>query len=345
MTRYRILRIAIAAACALWCVPAPAPAARARQRFYVPDTISVPARRILHEFDGVRFGDDFPASQSLSAWKRVQALYARPAAIRIRQAIAEYGVTVTRRVLGGVPVLDVRPRGWVRDRRVIVYAHGGAYVVLSAAADIPEAAALSAVSDERVISIDYTLAPEAHWKAIQGQALSVFAALRASGYRMDDIAMAGDSAGGGLTVSTVLNLRDRRLGMPAAAVLLSPWVDLTDRGDTMTTLAGADPMLSYWGLKIAARAYAGSLPLDDPRVSPLYANFRKGFCPTLIQEGTKTIFLSGSVRLYRALAAAGAHPVLDMYEGMWHDFQFVSWLPESRAAYKTMAAFIRSHQK
>ena len=334
---------ALVAACAI-CAVCAAPTARIVRHFYVPSTVSPAAQRILREFDGERFGDDFPASQNPAAWKNVQALYARAAAIRIRQAIAEYAVTVTPLRLGGVPVLDVRPHGWTRDRRLIVYAHGGAYVVLSAGADIPEAAALSAASGERVISIDYTLAPEAQWNTIQQQALSVFAALRREGYRLRDIAMAGDSAGGGLTVSTVLNLRDRGLGMPAAAVLLSPWVDLTDRGDTMTTLADADPLLSYSGLYRAARAYAGSLPLDDPRVSPLYANFSKGFCPTLIQEGTKTIFLSSSVRLYRALDAAGDHPVLDMYEGMWHDFQFDTWLPESRIAYAKMAAFIRAHQ-
>lgn len=339
-TRYRLL----AAACAA-VVLCGAGTARTTRHFYVPDTISPAAQRVLREFDGTHFGDDFPASQDLAAWKRVQALYTRKAPTRILQAISEFGVSVSPLTLGGVPVLDVRPHAWLPDRRVIVYAHGGAYVVLSAGADITEAAALSAASDERVVSIDYTVAPEAHWNTIQQQALSVFAALRASGYRMDDIAMAGDSAGGGLTVSTVLNLRDRGLGMPAAAVLLSPWVDLTGRGDTMTTLADADPMLSYRGLAIAARAYAGTLPLDDPRVSPIYADFRKGFCPTLIQESTKTIFLSGSVRLYQELEAAGAHPVLDMYEGLWHDFQYDAWLPESRTAYATMASFIRAHQR
>ncbi len=334
---------ALVAVCLLCAVTAAAVAPAVR-RFYVPDTISPPAQRILREFNGARFGDDFPNSQDPAAWRRVQALWVRKGPLRIAQSISEYGVSVTPLRLGGVPVLDVRPRGWTSDRRLIVYVHGGAYVVLSAATTMPIAAALSYASNERVISVDYTLAPEAQWNAIQHQVLSVFAALKESGYKMRDIAMAGDSAGGGLTVSTVLNLRDRGLGMPAAAVLMSPWVDLTDRGDTMTTLENADPDLSYYGLYRAARAYAGSLPLDDPRVSPLYANFSKGFSPTLIQESTKTIFLSGSVRLYRALDAAGAHPVIDMYEGLWHDFQFASWLPESRTAYTKMAAFIRAHQ-
>jgi monoterpene epsilon-lactone hydrolase len=335
-------RLAALAAALTLCAVSPAHAVQ--EHFYVPDTISPAAQRVLREFNGERFGDDFPASQDLRTWKRVQALYTRKGPLRIRAAMSEYDVTVTPLQLGGVPVLDVRPHGWTHDPRLVVYVHGGGCVVLSAGADIPEAAAISAASDERVISIDYTVAPEARWNTIQAQILAVFSALRGSGYRMRDIAMVGDSCGGGLTVSTVLNLRDRGLGMPAAAILISPWVDLAGRGDTMVTLADADPSLSPRGLQIAARAYAGSLSLDDPRVSPLYANFAKGFCPTLIQDGTKTILLSDSVRLYQALDAAGTHPVLDLYEGMWHDFQFVSWLPESRTAYAKIAAFIRSHQ-
>ena len=300
---------------------------------------------MLREFTGERFGTNFPASQSLAAWKRVQAIAEEGASAKVREAIRDFRESVFSETLAGVSVLDIRPNGWVRSRKLIVYVHGGAYVAYSARSTIDEASALSYASKERVISVNYTLAPEARWNTIQRQVLSVMLALRARGYHLRDIAMMGDSAGGGLVVSTVLNLRDRGLRMPAAVVLLSPWVDLTDRGDTMHTLARADPLLDYRSLSIAARAYAGSLPLDDPRVSPLYANFSKGFAPTLIQESTKTIFLSGSVRLYRALDAAGAHPVIDMYEGLWHDFQFVTWLPESRIAYAKMAQFIHEYQR
>jgi len=135
---------------------------------------------------------------------------------------------------------------------------------------------------------------------------TVIKALLAEGYTMKDIALYGDSAGGGLVTSMVLNLRDRGMGMPAAVVLWSSWVDLSNDGDTRQTLEDADPFLTYDpSLKNCALAFADGLDLKDPRVSPLYADFSKGFLPALIQDGTKCIFLSTSVRLYQALEAAG----------------------------------------
>jgi acetyl esterase/lipase len=192
----------------------------------------------------------------------------------------------------------------------------------------------------RVISVDYTLAPAANWKIIQDQVLSVFKDLLEQGYRMTEMAIIGDSAGGNLATRTVLTLRDNGLGMPAAAVLWAPWSDLTDEGDTAITLKDAEPILSYRNiLEPSARAYAAGLDLKDPRVSPLYADFTKGFPPTLIQDSTRTTFLSTSVRLYRKLEAAGAQPVLDLYEGMWHVFQ-ADLVPEAEVAVEKSAAFI-----
>ena len=160
---------------------------------------------------------------------------------------------------------------------------------------------------------------------------------------MDRLAIYGDSAGGNLTVRTVLNLRDRGMGMPSAVVLFSPWADLSNSGDTAVTLKDADPTLSYANLLASsARAYAGALDLKDPRVSPLYAEFAKGFPPTLIQEGTRTIFLSTSVRLYRALTQVGVDASIDMYEGMWHVFQ-VAPVPEAQSAVSRAGNYIRNH--
>jgi acetyl esterase/lipase len=195
----------------------------------------------------------------------------------------------------------------------------------------------------RVISVDYTTAPFAKWQQIQEQVISVFKALLAEGYTMKDIALYGDSAGGGLATSTVLNLRDRGMGMPAAVVLWSPWVDLTNAGDSPHTLANTDPKLHYDPvLKNSAIAFADGLDLTDPRVSPLYADLSKGFSPVLITDGTKCIFLSTSVRLYQALETAGQQVKLDIYEGMWHVFQ-QNPMPESEVAIKKSAGFIHQH--
>ncbi len=191
----------------------------------------------------------------------------------------------------------------------------------------------------RVISVDYTLTPHAHWDEIQKQAISVFEALLAEGYTMDDIAIYGDSAGGGLAASTVLNLRDRGMGMPAAAVLWSPFVDIRLEGDTIHTLEVHDPILAHRTYEVSAPAYAGGLDYTDPRVSPMFADLSKGFSPTLIQAGTKEMPLSNAVRFYQALDLAGQDTTLDIYEGMWHIFQS-SDIPEAEIAVRKSAAFI-----
>ena len=316
-----------------------------RYHLFIPTTISLAAQRDLRVFhNGVDIGF-LPAPTDLASWKRVQRYGIAEGPRAVLHTQRRLHLSITHERLGGVPVLDIRPSDRRLDRRVIVYFHGGAYVLVRAETMITMPAELSHVTGERAISVDYTLAPEAHWNFIQQQALAVVEALRRQGYAMNEIALMGDSAGGNLAVETALNLRSRREGKPGAAILIAPWVDLTDRGDTMHTLADQDPILIYpHSLANAARAYAGSLPLTDPRVSPIYADYAKGFPPALIQDGTKDILLSGSVRLYRAIVDSGGIAKLDLYEGMWHDFE--SWqIPESRTAYAQMAAFLLKYQR
>jgi acetyl esterase/lipase len=137
-------------------------------------------------------------------------------------------------------------------------------------------------------------------------------------------------------------MRDQGLGMPAAVVLWSPWSDITDAGDTYATLQDADPLLFYPGnLQHCAAAYAEPKDQKHPYVSPVYGDYAKGFPPTLIQAGTKEIFLSNAVRHYQALDQAGIPVKLDLYEGMWHIFQvFHHDLPESKLARKKVRAFL-----
>ena len=191
----------------------------------------------------------------------------------------------------------------------------------------------------RIISVNYTPAPRAHFAEIQRQLVAVFDALMDAGYAMRDIAIYGESAGGALAASTVLNLRDRGNGLPAAALLWSPNTDLSGRDDSTVTLDPDDPVLTYSTLLVSgSRAYAGDVALDDPRVSPLYADLSRGFAPTLIVVGTKEMLLSSSVRFYQALEAAGQSVKLDVYEGMWHVFPQYG-LPESRVAVEKSAKF------
>jgi acetyl esterase/lipase len=147
--------------------------------------------------------------------------------------------------LGGVPVIDVHPRGWDKaDRRLIIYVHGGAFTFNSARTTVANAARLAAKSGIRVISVDCTLAPAANWKIIQDQVLSVFKDLLEQGYRMPKMAIIGDSAGGNLATRTVLTLRDNGLGMPAGAPSVAVSISTGPRSVTSGAAPTANSTIS-----------------------------------------------------------------------------------------------------
>lgn len=311
---------------------------------YIPTTMSAEAQKELAAiYDAKSYARVFPAAGDMDGWRKAHAAGEQASKERNDKAVADNKVTVTETKMGGVPVLDIRPEGWKDNGKVLVYTHGGAYTMFSARSTLAISAPMSRATGLRIISIDYTTAPFAKWKEMQEQVISVFKALNEQGYSMKDIALLGDSAGGGLATSTVLNLRDRGMGMPAAVVLLSPWVELSQAGDTQHTLEFTDAVLHYDStLRPSAIAFAGGLKLTDPRVSPLYGDFSKGFSPSLITDGTKCIFLSTSVRLYQALEAAGQETKLDIYEGMWHDFQSTP-IPETEVSLKKISDFLNQH--
>jgi epsilon-lactone hydrolase len=215
----------------------------------------------------------------------------------------------------------------------------------SARSRLPSSAAAADATGLRVVSIDYTRAPAAKWEQITDEVLAVCDGLRKEGYKMKDVAVYGESAGGALAAGSVLKMRDKGLGMPAAVVLWSPWADITDRGDSAITMRDFDPYYRYEKhLKPCADAYADPKDQKHPYVSPVYGDYAKGFPPTLIQGGTRELFLSHFVRLYRAIDGAGGVAVLDLYDGMPHVFQIRPELadaPETKAALKKMAAFLK----
>lgn len=315
--------------------------------FFVPSTISPEAQAYLAQNYSrtARDAESLPAPDDLAAWSREQMAIETEALRDAAPAVAEYAPSIAEATLGGVPVLDVRPRGWVESTRVVVYLHGGAYAFYSARSTLNASAPLAGDSGLRVVSIDYTLAPLATWREITEQAAAVVRALLAAGHAMSELAVFGDSAGGGLAAAVVLKLRDEGLGLPAALLLWSPWADVTETGDTYATLAAADPSIVYPRvLARCAAAYADPADQTNPLVSPVYGDFGPGFPPTLIQAGTKEILLSGAVRLYRAIDGASGMVTLDVWEGMWHDFPAYPYhLPESRRARRKGAAFLRSH--
>ena len=312
----------------------------------LPDTISPEAKAVIEFLQSAGLKQlKGPAPDDLAGWTALHAAQEKALEAPNKVVLDQLGATVRDAVIGGVPVLDIRPKGWTDDGRVIVYIHGGAFTLFSARSMAGLGALVANAARMRMISIDYTNPPAAQWDTVQAQVSSVLKGIVAQGTPINRIALFGDSAGGNLVMRAVLRLRDEGAGLPAAVVLFSPWADLSNSGDTAITLPEADPTLSYAGLLAnSARAYAGNLDLKDPRVSPLYGDFSKGFPPTLIQDGTRTILLSDSVRSYRALKNAGQDAVIDLYEGMWHVFQGAP-APEAAEALASAGAFLRQRLK
>ena len=292
------------------------------KQIYIPPSMSPEAQEFLKSLVKLKtYALEVPGPDDLAGWQKGHALGEQRFKERADQALAAFPATVTDTELGGVPVVDLRPQGWNDNGKVVVYIHGGGYTLLSARSTLSISLPMVQATGLRVVSVDYTVAPGARFDEIQRQIMSVFDALSKSGYAMKDVAIFGDSAGGTMSASTVLNLRDQGKGMPAAAVLWSPNPDLSSPNDSTVTLDPADPLLTTSTLLASGtKAYAGDAALDDPRVAPLYADLSKGFSPALIIAGTKEILLSSSVRFYQKLEAAGQSAKLDIYEGMWHVF-------------------------
>ena len=260
-----------------------------------------------------------------------------------KAAIDALAPLVSERAIGGVATLDLTPSGHVEDDSILVYIHGGGFVSGSARANLLTGALAAATSWRRVISIDYTIAPRGTWDTILDQVVAVWTGLIGEGCDPAKMGLFGDSAGGCIAAAAALLLRSRAIAPPAAMILLSPVVDLHGEGDTTVTLAPAD-YLDASVFVVARQAYAPAADLTNPLVSPIFGDFSLGFPPVLIQVGTRELLLSDSVRLHRALRAAGQSSQLEVYEGMPHVFQpLLADAPEGKAAWSEMAAFWSEH--
>lgn len=213
---------------------------------------------------------------------------------------------------------------------VVYYLHGGGYVAGSPSTYRTLTGAFSRRCGARVFALDYRLAPEHRFPAALDDALAGYRWLLESGAVPSRTIVAGDSAGGGLAVSTLLALRDGGLPMPAGAVLIAPWVDLAAHRDLVT--AGSGP-------RRMAEAYVGDLPLDDPLASGLYADLH-GLPPLMIQASTSEMLRDDAVRLDAKARAAGVESTLRMWDGVPHVWHIFAGLRESREAFGEIAAFV-----
>jgi acetyl esterase/lipase len=323
-----------------------APDAIAKTPFLnIPETVSAEAQAYLRTLTDPALTPAFPDPADTAGWTKLQAFIEADALPKAASLVERYAPTVKERTIGGVPVLDVRPRGWTESGRLAVYTHGGAHTMYSARSMLGRAAMFADDTGLRTISVDYTLAPHAKFHAITDQVVAVVAGMASEGSKLADIVMYGDSSGGGVAASTILKMRDRGMGLPAAAILVSPWADITPAGDTEVTLRHAEPNYLYELHSVkAAGAYADPPDQKHPYASPVYGDFVDGFPPTLIQGGTKEILLSGFIRLYQAIDLAGGTVKLDLYEGMPHNFASrMPEAPESRVARRKIEQFILRH--
>lgn len=261
---------------------------------------------------------------------------------RVRQAtrltFAPRGTAFASATCGGVPGEWVCARDHALAPLVVLYLHGGGYVSGSPASHRAITGHVAARSAARVFAPAYRLAPEHRFPAALDDSVAAYQGLLAAGEDPGNVIIAGDSAGGGLSVATALRLRELALPLPRALVLLSPWTDL---GLQHLLLEADEVLLTLDWLQEGARDYVGAGDAGHPLVSPVRAQLH-GLPPTLIQVGTDELLLEDSRRLYERLVAAGVATRLEEYSGRWHVFQlFAGILADADRALESAARFTR----
>jgi monoterpene epsilon-lactone hydrolase len=224
---------------------------------------------------------------------------------------------------------------------VTLYLHGGGYVIGSLASHRHLVAELGRASGTRTLAIDYRLAPEAPFPAAVDDALTAYKFLLANGIDPASIAIAGDSAGGGLTIATLVAARDAGLPQPACGVCISPWVDLQMLGTSMTSKANEDPLLQRELLEYWSSSYLNGAAPRTPLAAPMYADL-KGIAPLLIQVGSAEILLDDAVRLAERASAQNVSVRFESWPEMihvWHFFHPV--LAEGKRGIEVAGEFIR----
>jgi monoterpene epsilon-lactone hydrolase len=277
----------------------------------------------------------FPAGSDVSEQRRLLAelLSAQPLPAE---------VIVTAAELGGVPAAEITVDG-IEPRHVVLYFHGGVYVMGDAFLAAGLAAQIARRTRAKVISVGYRLAPEHPYPAAADDALAAYQALLQNGTDPAGIVFAGESAGGGLAIATLVNARDHGLPLPAAAYVMSPYADLTLAGTTMQTKRDADPLLSPDALQARVSDYTAGHDAALPLISPVFADL-SGLPPLIIQAGTHEVLLDDAIRLARQAATADVQVSLDITPAVPHVFQaYFPILDEATAALDRAGQLLSAH--
>lgn len=241
-----------------------------------------------------------------------------------------------------------RPAEWVRahrarEDRAVLYLHGGGYNICSPNTHRELAAYISMASNAKVLLLDYRLAPEHPFPGALEDAAATYRWLLDLGFAGRTLALAGDSAGGGLAIATATALRDAGEALPSSIACLSPWTDLTMSGRSIRTHAEIDPMLNLELMNLMAANYIDDRDAGHPLISPLFADMQR-IPPLLIQVGSDEMLLDDASRMAAKAERAGVAVTLKVYDRMWHVWHlFAKLMPEAKQAIGELGGFIRKH--
>ncbi len=295
---------------------------------------------------------DEPLDQVIAAYKAAAARLANAKTVEDWRASIAHGtekliavdddIKVEPVDAGGVSAEWVTPPN-VKADRVLMYVHGGGYIMCSARFHRGLVARLARAAGVKALNVDYRLAPEHPYPAAVNDATAAYRWLISQGVKPDHIVMAGDSAGGGLTLATLVNLRNSGIPLPSAAICISPWVDLAMTGHTMSTKSKADPYVQKEQCQFMARNYLRDTDPRTPLASPLYADLR-GLPPLLIHVGSAETLLSDATRIAERAGAADVNVTLEIWKDMVHGWHiFAPILPEGQKAIDRVGEFIKGH--
>jgi phosphinothricin tripeptide acetyl hydrolase len=274
--------------------------------------------------------DSLTTAERRAQYERAEKVFPTPADVKVEHVSA-----------------PVTPAEWLRPPsaepgRVVLYLHGGGYVIGSPRSHRHLAAAIARAAGTSALLLDYRLAPEHPYPAAVHDATAAYRWLLDQAVAPERIVIAGDSAGGGLTVATLLALREARVPLPAGGVCISPWVDLTCGGASYATKADADPIVRRAEIERMAQAYLGAIPPRTPLASPLFADLRD-LPPLLIHVGGDEVLLDDAVRLAERAKAAGVDASIEVYPRMIHVWHwFLPMLDAAQTAVDAIGRFVRA---
>jgi phosphinothricin tripeptide acetyl hydrolase len=274
--------------------------------------------------------DTLTTAERRAQYERAEKVFPTPPEVKVERVSAPTA-----------PAEWLRPPAAVAGR-VVLYLHGGGYVIGSPRSHRHLAAAIASAGAANALLLDYRLAPEHPFPAAVDDAVAAYRWLLDQGTAPRHIVIAGDSAGGGLTVATLLALRDAGAPLPAGGVCISPWVDLTCSAESYRTKAEVDPIVKSGSIEEMARAYLGDRDRRTPLASPLFADLR-GLPPLLIHAGSDEVLLDDAVQLSERAKKADVAATLEVWDRMIHVWHwFLPMLDEAQTAVDSIGRFIRA---